>query len=293
MNKEQKSAAVEKIVGRVKDSDAIFAVDYRGITVSQTAELRNKLRESDATFQIVKNTLTRRALDEVGDDTIKPFLEGPTALTYVRGDAASVAKTLNNFAKETELLVFKGGQMGAHVVGVDEFKTLASLPARDVLLQRFVGMVASPLTGLVTSLNGLIQGLATQLGQIAEQGLVGGNAPAVEAPPAEASPPEAEAAPVEAAPAEEAPAAEATAEEAPAEQAPAAEAPVAEDTAPAGELAAEAQAEDATAAAGAPADAVADAETDEPTPEEPAEQPSKAEGDDGEAPDEGPAADES
>lgn len=253
MNKDQKAAAVEKIVGRVKEADAIFAVDYRGITVSQTAELRNKLRESDATFQIVKNTLTRRALDEVGDDTIKPFLEGPTALTYVRGDVASVAKTLNNFFKETELLVYKGGQMGANVVGTDEFKTLATLPTRDVLYGQLVGMVASPLTGLVTSLNGLIQGLATQLGKIAEQGLVGGNASAAEAAPV-----------VEAAAAEDAAPAEEPAAEAPAEAVPAAE-----------------EVGDADVATG------------EPTSEEPAEQPSKAEGDDAEAPGEGPAADES
>lgn len=254
MNKDQKAAAVEKIVGRVKEADAIFAVDYRGITVSQTAELRNNLRESDATFQIVKNTLTRRALDEVGDDTIKPFLEGPTALTYVRGDVASVAKTLNNFFKETELLIYKGGQMGANVVSTDEFKTLATLPTRDVLMQRFVGMVASPLTGLVTSLNGLIQGLATQLGKIAEQGLVGGSAPAAQAAPAE-------------------------------------EVPAAEAAAPAEEAAPEAPAEDAPAAE-ATADAGVATATDEPTPEEPAEQPSKAEGEDPEVTDEAPAADD-
>lgn len=238
MNREQKAAFIEDVAARVQDADAIFAIDYRGITVSQVADLRAKLREADATFQVVKNTLTLRALDQVGNDTLKDFLEGPTAFTYVRGDVALAAKTLNNFAKDLELLDFKGGEMEGQIVSVEQFQALTKLPSRDVLLGRLVGMVASPITGVTRGLNALINGLAIQLGQIQEQGLVGSAAPATEEAPAAEAPAEEPAAEEPAA--EEAPAEEA-AEEAPAEGA-ASEAPAEEP--PAEEPAAEAAATD-------------------------------------------------
>jgi large subunit ribosomal protein L10 len=255
VNREQKAAFIEDVAARVEEADAIFAIDYRGITVSQVADLRTKLREADATFQVVKNTLTLRALDQVGNDTLKDFLEGPTAFTYVRGDVALAAKTLNNFAKELELLDFKGGEMEGQIVSVEQFQALTKLPSRDVLLGRLVGMVASPITGVARGLNALLSGVAVQLGQIQEQGLVGSAAPAEEAAPAEA-------APAEEAPADEAAAdAEAPSEEAPSEEAPTEE-PAAEE-APAEEAADEAPAQDAAEvpASEEPAEAEATPET--------------------------------
>lgn len=213
MNREQKAAFIEDVAGRVEQANAIFAIDYRGITVSQVADLRTKLREADATFQVVKNTLTLRALDKVGNDNLKDFLEGPTAFTYVRGDVALAAKTLSNFTKELELLEFKGGEMEGQIVSVDQFNALTKLPSRDVLYGRLVGMVASPITGVTRGLNALLSGLALQLGQIQEQGLVSVAAPAAEATPAEAA--TAEDAPVEEPPAEEASAEEPSVAEAP------------------------------------------------------------------------------
>jgi large subunit ribosomal protein L10 len=253
VNREQKAAFIEDVAARVEEADAIFAIDYRGITVSQVADLRTKLREADATFQVVKNTLTLRALDQVGNDTLKDFLEGPTAFTYVRGDVALAAKTLNNFARELELLDFKGGEMEGQIVSVEQFQALTKLPSRDVLLGRLVGMVASPITGVARGLNALLSGVAVQLGQIQEQGLVGSAAPAEEAAPAEA-------APAEEAPADEAAAdAEAPSEEAPSEEAPTEE-PAAEE-APAEEAADEAPAQDAAEvpASEEPAEAEAEA----------------------------------
>ena len=91
MNREQKAAAVAEIAESIKEADAVFAVDYRGISVPQAAELRTRLRDVDATFRVVKNSLTERAVDAVGADTLKVLLEGPTALTFVRGDAALAA----------------------------------------------------------------------------------------------------------------------------------------------------------------------------------------------------------
>jgi large subunit ribosomal protein L10 len=224
MNREQKTALVDEIAGQIQEADAVFAVDYRGISVPQAADLRAKLRDADATFRIVKNSLTERAADKAGAETLRALLDGPTALTFVRGDAALAAKTLADFSRAADVLEFKGGVMEGAEVSIDEIKAIASLPARELLHAQLVGTVAAPITGLVRGLNQLIAGLAVQLGQIAEQGLVTGEAEA-EAAPADAAPAEAEAAPAEEAPAEEAPAGEepAAAEEPAAGDEPAAE----------------------------------------------------------------------
>jgi large subunit ribosomal protein L10 len=183
MNKEQKAATVDAIAEQIESAEAVFAIDYRGISVPQAAELRARLREADATFRIVKNSLTERAADKAGAESLRALLEGPTALAFVRGDAAMAAKAVADFARAQSVLEFKGGMMGGQELTVDEIKSIARLPARDVLYAQLVGTVASPLTGLVRGLNGLIAGLAVQLKQIVDQGLLpGGAAPEEEAP---------------------------------------------------------------------------------------------------------------
>jgi large subunit ribosomal protein L10 len=174
MDKEQKTAVVKELAEELKDAQAIFAVDYRGISVPQAAELRSGLRDADARFRVVKNRLTLRAADEAGAESLKEYLEGPTALTFVKGDAALAAKTLFQLGSEWELLTFKGGLLEGESLDEDSFKQIARLPGRDQLNAQFAGIVASPLTGLVRGLGSMIQGLALQLGQIAEQGLVTG-----------------------------------------------------------------------------------------------------------------------
>ena len=214
MNREQKAAAIEEVAGQIKESEAVFAVDYRGISVPQAAELRTRLTEAGARFRVVKNTLTERAADEAGVEPLKEVLEGPTAFTFVSadgGDVALAAKALATFRREHDVLAFKGGVMNGDALTVDQLEALSKLPARDVLHGQLVAMIASPITGLVRGLNALISGLAIQLGQIRDQGLVGGDAPAEEAA--------AEEAPAEEPAAEEAPAEEPAAEEAPAEEA--------------------------------------------------------------------------
>jgi len=187
MNKEQKAAAVAEVATQIQESEAVFAVDYRGISVPQAAELRTKLNEAGARFRVVKNTLTQLSADKAGAESLKELLEGPTAFTFVAadgGDVALAAKALAQFRRETELLEFKGGVMGGEPLTVEQITTLSRLPARDVLHGQLVAMIASPITGLVRGLNALIAGLAIQLQQIAEQGLVGdGEAAAEEAEP--------------------------------------------------------------------------------------------------------------
>ena len=223
----------------------MFAVDYRGISVAQAANLRARLRDADARFRVVKNSLSERAADKAGLESIKPMLVGPTALTFVRGDAAAAAKALNDAARELQLLEFKGGLLGGSVLSADDVRSIARLPSREVLYGQLVGTIAAPLTGLARGLNALIGGLAIQLQAMVDQGLVSGEAPA--AAPAAEAPAAAEEAP---AAAEEAPAAAEQEAPAAAEQAPAAaeEAPAAAEEAPAAaEEAPAAEAEEAPA----------------------------------------------
>ena len=195
MNRDEKAAVIDRIAGELESSSAVFAVDYRGITVSQVADLRAKLRAADATFTVVKNSLTERAADKAGAEAIKAILEGPTALTFVRGDAAAAAKAISDAQRVTEVLAFKGGLMDGQVVSADEIRAISKLPSREVLYAQLVGTVAAPLNGLARTLNALISGVAVQLGQIRDQGLVGGSAaptpepePASEKPSAEEAP---------------------------------------------------------------------------------------------------------
>jgi large subunit ribosomal protein L10 len=214
VNRDEKATAIAEIATQIQESEAVYAVDYRGISVTQAAELRGRLRDADATFRIVKNTLTERAADQAGADGLKSLLTGPTALTFVRGDAAVAAKALRDYARTTnDLLAFKGGLLGSETVDADQIRSIAQLPARDILYGQLVGVVASPITGLARSLGALVGGLAIALGGVLEKKesgeLAAGDAPAAEAAPA--AEPEAaaepDAQPTAAAAEEEAPAA--------------------------------------------------------------------------------------
>ncbi len=184
MRRDEKTAVVEELASRFDETTAIFAVEYRGISVPQAAELRTKLRESDASFKVVKNRLAKLAAQKSGTEGIDHLLTGPIALTLIKGDPVTAAKTIATFSKENEVLTFTGGIMDGEPLDPDAFLAISRLPGVDVLHGQMVGIIASPLTGLVTGLGNLISGLGRQLAQIAEQGLVSGEPPAAEEPAA-------------------------------------------------------------------------------------------------------------
>ncbi|HYY23788.1 MAG TPA: 50S ribosomal protein L10 [Thermoleophilaceae bacterium] len=193
MNKDRKAEIVQEVASLIEGAGAVFAVDYRGISVPEAAELRRRLGEAGASFRVVKNTLTRLAADRAEAAELKQLLDGPTALTFVKpdGDPVLAAKALSTFRRERELLEFKGGQMEGAPLSVEELQALARLPGREALQAQLVAVIASPITGLVRGLNGLIAGLASQLRQIADQGLVGGGDAQAAARPAAEAPEEA------------------------------------------------------------------------------------------------------
>src|SRR3954447_22044799 len=190
MNRDQKAVVIAEVASQIKEAQAIFAVDYRGLTVRQAADLRGRLIQIDANLRVVKNTLTERAADQAGAEGLKQFLEGPTAFTFVNGDPVLAAKALAAFRREAQLPEFKGGWMDGKELSIADIESLSRLPSLDVMHGQLVGMIAAPLTGLARSLNAILSGIAIALGQIQEQGLISGNPdPAPEAE-AEAPAPE-------------------------------------------------------------------------------------------------------
>jgi large subunit ribosomal protein L10 len=174
MNKEQKAEAVEEIAERLSEAEAIFAVDYRGISVPGAAELRANLREANTTFRVVKNRLAKRAVEKAGTPELSQLFDGPIALAFVKGDAVVAAKAISTFARQHQVLEYRGGLMEGAPLDPEQFTAIARLPSLDVMHGQLVGMTASPLTGLARGLASMVSGLAVGLSQIAEKGLVGG-----------------------------------------------------------------------------------------------------------------------
>jgi large subunit ribosomal protein L10 len=166
VNRDQKAAVIDEIAADISKAQAIFAVDYRGITVAQAEALRQRLHEADASFRVVKNSLTERAADQAGAEHLRPLLEGPTALTFVRGDSAAAAKAVADFARTTQLLAFKGGVMDGAALSSADVAAISRLPSRDVLYGQLVGLVATPITQLARTLNALVGGLAIALNEL-------------------------------------------------------------------------------------------------------------------------------
>jgi large subunit ribosomal protein L10 len=168
VNREEKARVIEDLAGKLRDGSTVL-VDYQGMDVARSTDLRRRSREAGVEFVVAKNTLTRRAADEAGVGELSEYLVGPTALAFSEDPVAS-AKLMAEFANQVESFVLKGGLLeGGRVLDEAEVVALSKLPNREQLLAQIVGGISSPITGLVTVLNNTIQGLVVALGQIAEQ----------------------------------------------------------------------------------------------------------------------------
>jgi large subunit ribosomal protein L10 len=229
MQRTEKEQVVAELAEQLRSTDSLIVADYRGLTNAQLEELRGKLRGSGARFQIVKNTLTRRAAAEAGAEALLALLEGPTAIAFVDadGDPVAVAKALSDTAKETKVLALRGGTLSGRSISGEDIEELAKLPAPEVIKSQLVGVIIAPLTQLAGLLSAPLRDLVGLIDARIAQLEEGGDTSASAAPAAEEAPAADEApadeAPAEAAPAEEV-AAEATQESPEAsEEAPAAE----------------------------------------------------------------------
>ncbi len=159
----EKAAVVAEVRDRLAASDAALLTEYRGLNVTQMAELRRSLRAAGGTYTIYKNTMVRLAVADLGID-VAHLLTGPTAIAFVgeggRGDAAAVAKALRDFSRANRDLVLKGGVLGTKVLGPEDLVALAELPPRDLLLAQLAGAFGAPLTEFAGLLQALPRGFA-------------------------------------------------------------------------------------------------------------------------------------
>ena len=195
MKKEDKERVVAELTERLRTTETLLVADYRGLTMPQIDELRSKLIEHGARFAVVKNTLTRRAAELAGADTLLALLEGPTSIAFLEsdGDPVAVSKALVDAARDTKVLVVRGGMLEGRPIEAAEIESLAKLPPFDVLRSQVLAAVTAPLTAIVGLFTAPLQDLHGLLDARIEQ--------------LEATQPEAvsEAAPEEAAPEEAAP----------------------------------------------------------------------------------------
>lgn len=169
MKKEDKAAKVAELAELAKSSNAMLVADYRGISVAEARQIRNELREAGAHFEVTKNTLMMRAVDEADAADMKEYLTGPSAVAFCGEDAVNPAKVLMKFSKALKPFEIKGGLLEGKLIDVDKIKFLASLPPREVLLTQLLGAMQGPIRGLATVCAGPIRGLVTVLQRIQEQ----------------------------------------------------------------------------------------------------------------------------
>lgn len=165
--------AKEKVLERIKQdvgaASVVLFADFRGLSVGQITQLRRKLRQEGGSLAVYKNTLTRRALDELNISYPDDFLVGPSAVVHTQGDAVKVTKILVDFKKEVDLINIKGGILDNGVLSQDAVKALAALPGREELLAKLVGTLAAPINKLVTTLSGPSRSLVYVLSAIKEK----------------------------------------------------------------------------------------------------------------------------
>jgi large subunit ribosomal protein L10 len=213
MDKAHKERIVSELTERLRATETLIVADYRGLTMPQVDALRTELLTHGARFQVVKNTLTRRAAEEAGAEHLLALLEGPTAIAFLEsdGDPAAVAKALRAAARETQVIELRGGVIQGRAMSADEVETLATLPSLDVLRGQVLGAITGPLMAILALFNaplqnliGLIDARIEQLQAQGDTSAAEAEAPAAEAEAPAAAEPEAEA--------EAAPEAEASAE---------------------------------------------------------------------------------
>jgi large subunit ribosomal protein L10 len=198
VKKEDKERVVAELTERLRTTETLIVADYRGLTMPQIDDLRSKLIEHGARFSVVKNTLTRRAAEAAGSDTLLAMLEGPTAIAFLEsdGDPVAVAKALVDAARETRVLEVRGGLLEGRPIEASEIDALAKLPPLDALRSQVLAAVIGPATAIVALFTAPLQDLYGLIDARIEQLQEQGDTSAAAAPEAEAAPePEAESTP--------------------------------------------------------------------------------------------------
>ena len=165
----QNVETLAKIKEELEAANAVWVVDYRGLTVKESQQLRREIREAGAHLKVYKNTLMEIALAEKELPTLDDLLQGPSAFVFSENDPAASAKVIKDFAKENKNLVIKGGMMDGQQYNAAEVEAIASLPSREELIAKIAGAISGVARGLAVSINGVPSGIAQCIKQITEQ----------------------------------------------------------------------------------------------------------------------------
>lgn len=166
---QSKQALVDEIKEKIQGAQSIVLVNYRGLSVEEVTELRSKYREANVDYKVYKNTMMRRAFQDLGIDGLDEILKGPSAIAFGMEDLASAAKISAEFAEDHEALEVKAGFVDGKVLSVEEVDALAKLPSKEVLIAQVLGGLNAPIQGLANVMNGTLSGFARVLAQIAEK----------------------------------------------------------------------------------------------------------------------------
>ncbi len=169
ITREAKEQMKQEVAQALKEAELIVVTDYRGLNVDTINSLRGKLREENCSFRVTKNTMNRLACREVGYEELEQFFEGPTALAYANDDPVAAAKIFNDFTKENENLVIKGGILSGQLVDPDRIKELGEIPSREVLLSKVVGGFQAPISGFAGVLQGTLRQLVYTVDAVRQQ----------------------------------------------------------------------------------------------------------------------------
>ena len=164
-----KEAEVAEIQEKLQKSQSVMFLDYRGLTVSEVTELRNKMRAAGVEYKVIKNTMMRRAAQEAGVEGLDEILEGPTAVAFGYEEPVAPAKILVDFIENAKKTQLKGGVLAGRAMSQAEIKDLASLPSKEQLLAKLMGSLNAPVTGLVMALSGIPRKLVYALNAIKEK----------------------------------------------------------------------------------------------------------------------------
>ena len=169
MARPEKVQEVQDITGRFNNASAALLTEYRGLTVTEIAELRAALREAGAEYKVLKNTLARIAVREVGLEDLVDMLTGPTAIAFIQGDAVEAAKALDDAAKKFPVLIIKGGVLDGKIVDAAQAQALAKLEPREVQLAKIVMMINTPLQQTANVLSAMLRDVGSMLAQVLSQ----------------------------------------------------------------------------------------------------------------------------
>ncbi|MFO7953026.1 MAG: 50S ribosomal protein L10 [Bacillota bacterium] len=168
-NRKAKEKMKEEIKEALTKAELVVVTDYRGLNVHKINDLRGQLRNEDCQFRVTKNTINRWACREAGYQALEELFEGPTAIAYAEGDPVAAAKIFNEFTRENESLVIKGGMLSGMMVNPGRIKDLGEIPSREVLLSKVVGGVQAPLSGLAGALSGTLRQLVGTIDAVRQQ----------------------------------------------------------------------------------------------------------------------------